>query len=117
VLIQGVLLVGAGLFIAPLAVLYGDVERLLRIVLRLLFYFSPVIYGIQDVQNRLGETVSNLYILNPLAGIFDLYRAAFFPDQWVGWGAVGVSAVVAVALLVLGVTTFRRLEGTVLKEV
>jgi ABC-2 type transport system permease protein len=117
VLIQGVLLVGAGLFIAPLAVLYGDVERLLRIVLRLLFYFSPVIYGIQDVQNRLGETVSNLYILNPLAGIFDLYRAAFFPDQWVGWGAVGVSALVAVALLVLGVTTFRRLEGTVLKEV
>jgi ABC-2 type transport system permease protein len=117
VLIQGVLLVGAGLFIAPLAVLYGDVERLLRIVLRLLFYFSPVIYGIQDVQNRLGETVSNLYILNPLAGIFDLYRAAFFPDQWVGWGAVGVSAVVAVELLVLGVTTFRRLEGTVLKEV
>jgi ABC-2 type transport system permease protein len=116
-LIQGVLLVGAGLFVAPLAVLYGDVERLMRIVLRLLFYFSPVIYGLHDVQSRLGDAVSKLYILNPLAGIFDLYRTAFFPDQWAGWGAVGVAALIAVGMLVLGVVTFRRFEGSVLKEI
>jgi ABC-2 type transport system permease protein len=117
VLIQTVLLVGSGLFIAPLAVLYGDVERLMRILLRLLFYFSPVIYGVHDVQSRLGETVAKLYILNPLAGIFDLYRTAFFADEWAGWGAVGVSATIAALMLVLGVATFRRLEGTVLKEI
>lgn len=117
VLLQAVLLTGAGLMLAPLAVLYGDVERLMRIVMRLLFYFSPVIYGIQDVQDRLGDTAAALYILNPLAGIFDLYRTAFFPDQWAGWGAVGVSAVVSLVLLALGVTVFRRLEGTVLKEI
>jgi ABC-2 type transport system permease protein len=117
VLIQTVLLVGSGLFIAPLAVLYGDVERLMRILLRLLFYFSPVIYGVNDVQDRLGETVGKLYILNPLAGIFDLYRTAFFPDQWAGWDAVAVSALIAGGMMALGVVTFRRLEGTVLKEI
>jgi ABC-2 type transport system permease protein len=121
-LIQGVLLVGAGLVLAPLSVLYGDVERLMRIVIRLLFYFSPIIYGIQDVQTRFGdiegwEWVGDLFVLNPFAGIFDLYRAAFFPDQWAGWDAVGVSAGWAVALLAIGVVVFRRLEGTVLKEI
>lgn len=117
VLLQGVLLVGAGLALAPLAVLYSDVERLMRIVTRLLFYFSPVIYGVHDVRDELGGLAANLYLLNPLVGIFDLYRAAFFPDEWVGWNAVAVSAGISFAVLGIGVTIFRRLEGTVLKEI
>jgi ABC-2 type transport system permease protein len=117
VLLQGMLLTGAGLILAPLATLYSDVERLMRIVLRLLFYFSPIIYGVSDVQSRLGGTVADLYVLNPLAGIFDLYRTAFFADEWAGWGAVGIAAGVSVTMLVVGIFTFRRLEGTVLKEI
>lgn len=117
VLLQGVLLVGAGLALAPLAVLYGDVERLMRILTRLLFYFSPVIYGVQDVQEKLGGVVADLFILNPLAGIFDLYRSAFFPNEWAGWDAVGVSALISFGMLAVGITVFRRLEGAVLKEI
>jgi ABC-2 type transport system permease protein len=116
ILMQAVLLTGAGLLLAPLAVLYGDVERLMRIVMRLLFYFSPVIYGVNDVTSRLGG-IGDLYLLNPLAGIFDLYRTAFFPDQWAGWLAVSMAAVVSAGIFVLGVLVFRRLEGTVLKEI
>ena len=52
VLIQTVFLVGIGLTLAPLAVLYTDVKRLLRVVLRVLFYLSPIIYGVRDVQDR-----------------------------------------------------------------
>jgi ABC-2 type transport system permease protein len=116
VLIHGALLVGAGLLIAPLAVLYSDVERLMRIAIRLLFFFSPVLYGVSDVQNRLGDTIASLYILNPLAGILDLYRTAFFAEEWAGWTAVGVSAVISAMMLVVGLTVFRRFESAVLKE-
>lgn len=115
-LIQGVLLVGAGLLLAPLSVLYGDVERLMRIVLRLLFYFSPIIYGVDDVTNRLGG-IGNLYFLNPFAGIFDLYRTAFFADQWSGWISIASAATISGGLFALGVLVFRRLEGAVLKEI
>ena len=115
--LQGMLLTGAGLLLAPLATLYGDVERLMRIVMRLLFYFSPVIYGVHDVQDRLGGTVGNLYVLNPLAGIFDLYRTAFFPESWSGWFGLWVSVVVSVLMFVVGALVFRRLEGRVLKEI
>lgn len=118
VAIQALLLTGAGLLLAPLAVLYGDVERLMRIIMRLLFYFSPVIYGVQDVTQakRLGP-IGDFYLLNPLAGIFDLYRAAFFPDQWSGWTGVGIAAAASVVVFVAGVLVFRRLEGTVLKAI
>ena len=116
-LIQTLLLVGVGLLLAPLAILYGDVERAINAVMRLLFYLSPVIYGTHDVARRLGDTIAGIYILNPFAGIFDLYRASFFPDQWAGWDAVAVSAVIAVLTFLAGAMVFRRLEGAVLKEI
>lgn len=123
VLIQGAMLTGIGLALAPLAVLYGDVERLVRLSMRLLFFLSPVVYGVHDVKSRLGakgelgELISNLYVLNPFAGLFDLYRTAFFAEEWGGWLPLIVSVVAAVLCLVVGSVVFRRFEGTVLKEI
>jgi ABC-2 type transport system permease protein len=116
-LIQIMLLTGVGLLLAPAAVLYGDVERVMRIVTRLLFYFSPVLYGGADVKERFGTVIASVYYLNPLTGLFDLYRTAFFPDQWTGWTAITVTFLVSVGFLVAGIHVFKRLEGTVLKEI
>jgi ABC-2 type transport system permease protein len=118
VVLQALLLTGAGLLLAPLSVMYGDVERLMRIVMRLLFYFSPVIYGLTDVtdSDRLGPA-GKLFVLNPLAGIFDLYRISFFPDQWAGWTPVAIAAAGSVLAFIGGIYVFRRLEGRVLKEI
>jgi ABC-2 type transport system permease protein len=118
-LIQAVFLVGIGLTLAPLAVLYTDVRRLLRVVLRVLFYLSPIIYGVRDLQAspQVPDWVSTVYLLNPLAGVFDLYRAAFFPDFFAGWTEVAVAAVVSLMFLAMGTLAFSRLEGRVLKEI
>ena len=92
-------------------------------VMRLLFYFSPILYGINDIERKFkgsigGVTIADVYsFINPLAGIFDLYRLAFFPDQWSGWAAVAFSAGASVVMLGIGVLVFRRFEGIVLKEI
>ena len=111
VALQTVLLVGLGLIIAPLCVLWGDLERTTRLVLRALFYATPIIYGVHDLPGVFPEIVA----FNPLTGIFTLYRAAFFPGQWDPL-SVCVSAAVSVGVLALGVVVFRRLERPVLKE-
>jgi ABC-2 type transport system permease protein len=116
-LIQVVLLVGCGLILAPVSVLYSDVGRLLPTVLRLLFYFSPILYGVRDIKKRLGPTAAHFYTLNPFAGIFDLYRLAFFNHQWSGWHGIAVSAGWAIASLLIGMRVFTSLEGIVLKEI
>jgi ABC-2 type transport system permease protein len=116
-LIQFFLLLGIGLIVAPIAVLYDDIERLWRVLLRLLFYFSPVIFGIHDISKRLGGGAGRIFSLNPLAGIFDLYRTTFFADEWSGWKPLAVSVFAAVALMAIGLRVFRKLEGTVLKEI
>ena len=111
VLLQTILLVGLGLIVAPLCVMWGDLERTTRLILRALFYATPIIYGVSD----LPAPFHDLAAFNPLSGIFTLYRAGFFPGQWDTFSVV-VGAVMSVAILLIGLWTFRRLERSVLKE-
>jgi len=111
VVLQAVLLVGLGLLVAPLCVLWSDLERTTKLILRALFYASPVIYGVSDLPG-IFETLA---AFNPLAGIFALYRVGFFPGEWDPW-VVGIGAVMSFAFLGLGILVFRRLERSVLKE-
>ena len=113
ILIQAVLTMGVGLIVAPLVVFFRDLERATKLALRFLFYASPIIYGLVDLK-ELGLEVWAAF--NPLAGIFSLYRAAFFPDQ-LNWMAVGIGAAMSVAILGIGILVFTRTERAVLKEI
>jgi ABC-2 type transport system permease protein len=107
-----VLLVGLGLLLAPLVVLYNDLERIIRLALRLGFYMSPVVFTVQDVPGAFAAA----FAANPLAGIFELIRAGFFPAQ-LEWTHVAHSAVASLVILVVGWAVFACLERTVLKEI
>lgn len=111
IVLQVVLLVGLGLVVAPLCVLYTDLERTTALILRALFYASPIIYATSDLPGVFYQ----LAALNPLSGIFTLYRVGFFPDQWDPF-AVIVGAIISVGFLALGLSTFGRFERPVLKE-
>jgi ABC-2 type transport system permease protein len=112
VLVMAVLITGLGLLLAPLVVLVRDLERVVRIALRLGFYASPVIFAVSDVP----EPWDAVFAANPLAGVFELCRSGFLAGP-VDWAAVGISSLLAVAVLGLGWATFARLERTVLKEI
>jgi ABC-2 type transport system permease protein len=132
------LVLGVGLILAPLTVLVHDIERVVPIVLRMLFYMSPVLYSIKDVPVKLHAVMS----LNPMVGILGLARASFFPVELSGqvprrhhsgkfvyhhgqvvmhyvnnWHFVRDSAIEIVLLLALGWLVFARLERPVLKEI
>lgn len=112
ILIQTVLTAGVGLIVAPLVVFFRDLERAVKLVLRFLFYASPIIYATSNLPPELHFWAA----FNPLSGIFSLYRSAFFPEQ-LDWFTVGVGAAVSVAILLLGIFVFTRTERAVLKEI
>lgn len=112
VVLQGMLVVGVGLIVAPLVVFFRDLERATKLALRFLFYASPIIYGINDLPEDLQFWAS----FNPLAGIFSLYRGAFFPDQ-LAWDTIAIGAAMSIAFLTVGLLVFRRTERAVLKEI
>lgn len=111
VVLMGALITGLGLIIAPLVVLFRDLERATKLVLRVLFYASPVIYGVSD----LPAAAQPLAWFNPLSGIFALFRAGFFPDE-LNWMLIAVSAAITAVILVIGIVVFKRSIGSVLKE-
>jgi ABC-2 type transport system permease protein len=112
ILIQAALTVGVGLIVAPLVVFFRDLERATKLILRFLFYASPIIYSTADLPEKLQVWAA----FNPLSGIFSLYRSAFFPDQ-LDWFVVGVGAAMSFGLLALGLLVFTRAERAVLKEI
>ena len=113
ILMQTVLLIGIGLCLAPITVLVRDVERLIRIALRIGFYVSPVLYSVNDVARL--EKLHDVFSWNPMAGILTLYRSAFFPQE-LHWNYVAHAAIVCLLVLAMGLFIFARLERPVLKE-
>lgn len=111
IVLMTALILGLSLVIAPLVVFFRDLERATKLVLRVLFYASPVIYGVSD----LPAAVAPFAWVNPLSGIFSLFRAGFFPDQ-LDWALVGVSTAITTAILAAGILVFQRSVGGVLKE-
>lgn len=113
--IQFVLTLGVGMIVAPLVVFFRDLERAVKLVLRFLFYASPIIYG-ASAYAIVGPAFHIVAAFNPLSGIFSLYRAAFFPDQ-LDWFTVGVGAVMSLLFFAIGLYVFKRTERAVLKEI
>ncbi|MBN1170930.1 MAG: ABC transporter permease [Micromonosporaceae bacterium] len=117
VVMQMALLVGIALILAPLTVMMRDVARMVRLVQRMLFYATPILYPLAKVtESGAPEWVKNIYLANPLVGIFQLYHAMFFPEEMPSLSLLGVSAFGCFGVLALGWWTFRRLEPAVLKE-
>jgi ABC-type polysaccharide/polyol phosphate export permease len=112
ILLQAVLTVGVSLIVAPLVVFFRDLERAVKLILRFLFYASPIIYGVSNLPSSLHVWAA----FNPLSGIFGLYRAAFFPGE-LDWFNVAIAFVMSVALLAVGLLVFRGSVRQVLKEI
>jgi ABC-2 type transport system permease protein len=110
--IQVVLTVGCNFVIAPLSVFYRDLERVVKLGLRILFYGAPVLYHIVP-----GDPVLHfIYGLNPLVGMLDLYRGCFFPSV-VDWTWTIEAMIGAVIAFAVGSVVFRRSVPRVLKEI
>src|SRR5690625_3960362 len=117
VIIQYVLLLGLGLLLSPIMVLVRDLQPLIRLGTRLLFFSSPIIYGLNDVLARDVPIILKLfYRINPIAGITEAYRAGFF-DYDAYLQITVVAAGTALIVFVLGWFVFARLEDRVLKEI
>ncbi|WP_433531076.1 ABC transporter permease [Micromonospora sp. CA-263727] len=117
VLVQATLLIGLALLLSAFNVLMRDVERFMRLVIRVLFYATPIIYPLSLVRGSgLPGWLKLGYELNPLVGIFQLHHSVWYPDEFPDTRLLATTIGVSLLLLVTGWWTFRRLEPAVLKE-
>jgi ABC-2 type transport system permease protein len=110
-----VVVTGFGLLLAPLTVLIRDVDRIIPIFMRVMFYMSPVLYSMHAIIHK-APALRHLFEVNPMVGPLLLARSAFFPQE-LSWYYVWHSAIVIVAVFCVGLFTFVRLERQMLKEI
>ena len=96
---------GIGMFLSAMAVKYRDVKHALTFVVQILMYAAPVVYSTSAVPAQ----YQSLYILNPMVGVIEGFRAAFL-DRPMPWDWIWPGSIVAVVLFVFGMFYFRRME-------
>ncbi|MEU6205622.1 ABC transporter permease [Micromonospora musae] len=117
VLVQGTLLVGLALLLSAFNVLMRDVERFMRLIIRVLFYATPIIYPLSLVRDSdLPGWLKIVYELNPLVGVFQLHHSIWYADEFPDARLLGTTVAGSLLVLAAGWWSFRRLEPAVLKE-
>lgn len=103
--------------LAAINVFYRDVGNLSRHALRLWFYLSPGLYGVELLRDTVRgiPVVEQLLLANPFAILFTAYRDVIYSEQAPDWPALG--ALLVGSLLLLAVTTllFKRVEPSFAK--
>lgn len=99
------LVTGIALAMSTIGVLTRDVGTFVGHVLRIGWYLSPGIYGLDMVVDRVDQSgwpgwIPTVYMLNPFACVFEGYRAALHDPHWMDgtyWLTLGVESVLMLA--------------------
>ncbi|HBI44768.1 MAG TPA: phosphate ABC transporter permease [Planctomycetales bacterium] len=100
--------VGVGTLLAALIVAHRDFKYVLNFAVQLWMFATPCIYL---PPRDIGPNAHLLLPLNPAYGLLLNFRLAMLGND-LDWYALGVSAAVGVASLLIGCLYFRRVERT-----
>ena len=122
--IIGVLLIltfslGLGLFFGAINVAYRDAKNIVDLILMFATWASPVLYSWEMVHNRAPEWLYHIYMSNPMTAAVEMFHTAFWfpmapsenrPPEMIMHTLI--AAGVALATLLIGQLTFKKLEGS-----
>ena len=117
-ILELILCIGVGLVMAPVTALVDDFIRVVRIVLRIGFYFTPIVYSVTYVdKDKDLHWLGRLLEFNPLTAVNDMYRQGMLVRATPEWHIWAIGIVTSFAWLVFGMWVFSRLEKPILKEI
>lgn len=104
---------GVGIIISALTTKYRDLAMVVSFGVQLWMYATPVAYDLTLIPDQfLG-----LYMLNPVTPVITMFRYAFLGVGEPHLVAYGISWIVTLAVLLLGVMLFNRVEKTFMDTV
>ena len=107
-LIMATFVSACALVFSAMQVRVRDIGMAMPLLLQLWMFSSPVVYPLRQVPERFRD----LYVLNPMVGIIENFRAALLGTPF-DFRSLGISAIVSVVLLPLSYLYFKRIEATV----
>ena len=110
-----VLSIGLAMLLAALFVYFRDIQPIWDVLTQIVFYASPVIIPVTAVLTQTSATVLHLYMINPLAVVFQQFRHAMVTHATPsaaaaigGWAHLALPMGIIAGLFVLGFYVFNR---------
>ncbi len=107
IIIQAMLLVGLGLFLAGLNVIFRDTGVILEVVLLAWFFLTPVFY---DIKQTYPETAGWVFRFNPMASIIEQYRTILYLGAQPGFSFDVRAGLTCFVIMILGYLFFISLN-------
>jgi lipopolysaccharide transport system permease protein len=98
---------GLGLFLSAFNVKYRDVRYILPFFIQTMLFLTPVIYPTSIV----SVTDKYLMAINPMTGIIEAIRVTVAGSGAIDWLLLGLSALSAIFLFIIGLIYFRQTEA------
>jgi ABC-2 type transport system permease protein len=123
VLALAVLAAGMAMLLSALFVHFRDTQPIWEVLSQILFYASPVIISIITVKEKLGRSLLHVYMLNPLAVIFQQFRHAIVTHatpsagQVLGsWSSLLPPLAIVAALFCIGFIVFNGAAARIAED-
>ena len=113
ILQAGILGLGCGIIIAALTTKYRDLVVLVGFGVQLWMYATPVVYTAGLIPNK----YMSIYMLNPMSPIMECWRSAVIGSGKFLWGYWGISWIITLMVLFIGVILFSKIEKTFMDTV
>jgi ABC-2 type transport system permease protein len=106
---------GTAMLLSAMFVYFRDIQPIWDVLTQVIFYASPIIIPIATVEKHLSHTLLHIYMLNPLAVLFQQFRHAFVTHATPSAATLLGSTIallepigIVLAILVLGFYVFNR---------
>jgi len=111
-MLQQSIALGLGIFLGTLNVFFRDVAQFVSIIVQFWFWFTPIIYPIMI----LPEKVRILLTYNPMTNIVIGYQQMILYGKWPVWTGFWWHILFAIFVLFLGFKVFRKLSNELVDE-
>ncbi len=102
---------GVGFWLSALNVKYRDFRYVIPFVVQFGIFVSPVFFTSDKFHEKHGETLYQIYRLNPMVGVIDGFRWAIAgPSAVMDWNGVLISVLVVTLIAISGLRYFRATE-------
>jgi lipopolysaccharide transport system permease protein len=109
---------GCGIIISALTTKYRDLAMLVGFGAQLWMYASPVAYDMNGIAGfAVGGPHHTLYMLNPITPIVNLFRYAYLGLGEIEWLFYGMSWIITLVVLFIGILLFSKVEKTFMDTV
>lgn len=113
-----VLGMGFGMIVSALTTKYRDLKMVVGFGMSLWSYCSPVAYDMFSRSILMpGSRFYNIYMLNPVTPIINVFRYAFLGTGSIDWLFYGVSWITTIIVAVVGICLFSKVERTFMDTV